>query len=68
MNLAYAYNQIAERLNDGIPLSNKDLKEDMDNLKSAIGGLLCIYDPNDENDCNDLSDKVMLWEVTDGQK
>ena len=63
INLAKTYNRIADQVNFGVPLSNNDLKEDMNDLMSAIGGLLCMYDSNDENDCNDLSDKIKLIEV-----
>jgi len=67
-NLANSYNRIADQLNFGIPLSNNDLKEDMDNLMSAIGGMLCMYDPNNETDCKDLSDEISLIEVRKNEK
>lgn len=54
-NLAQAYNKIAEQLNFGIPLSNIDLMKDMNDLQSAVGALLCMYDDQQSDDCHDLS-------------
>jgi len=63
VNLAKNYNTIAEQLNFGIPLSHKDLQKEMNDLQCSIGALLCMYDPNQETDCKDLSDEITLIEV-----
>jgi hypothetical protein len=62
-NLAISYNKLAEKINYGIALNNNDVKEEMDDLMSAIGGIVCMYDPNEETDCHDLSDEISLLEV-----
>ena len=59
-NLATAYNCVAAQVRDDIVLSQEDLVEPMNDLAAAIGGLLCMYDPNEETDSTDLSDDIQL--------
>lgn len=56
-NLANAYNGLAERYE----FCNFDCEEDkrvfvckINELQSAVGGLLCMYDPECKDDCNDF--------------
>lgn len=60
-NLAHAYNNVAQQLKEGTQNSSEDaLKRSMNDLQSAVGGLLCMYDPSCEDDCNDLSNISLI--------
>lgn len=61
INLANAYNKIAGKVNDDIVLAKEDLADDMNNLRAAIGGLLCMHDPKQDDDCNEID--IELVEV-----
>ena len=53
-NLASAYNRLAlTSLDEG----QRDVMLDLHN---AVVALLCMYDPDDANDCDDLSETVEL--------
>ena len=62
-NLANAYNDLARKVNGDLVISSEDIIDDMHNLQACIGGLLCMYVPEDKDDCNDLSEDVKLIEV-----
>ena len=52
-NLAESYNKCVNAVMDE---SIDQYQERFDDLKSYIGAIMCLYDPDQENDCNDLSD------------
>jgi len=43
--------------------ASQDYPEKMDNLRESIVALLLMHDPEDQEDCNELIDKVKLLEV-----
>lgn len=63
-NIARSYNEMAIKLKD-IPL-DENQKEAIEQLRSNIGGLLCVYD-DEVPDCNDLSEMVELVSI-DGKE
>ena len=62
INLARAYNEVANKLMFEPVIDKEDLVSEMNNLQSAIGGLLCMYE-NGNDDARDLSEDVKLIEV-----
>lgn len=57
-NLANSFNKLAKT-----ELSEEQIIY-MEDLRSCIGGFLCMYADNDE-DCHDLSDVVRLTDLGD---
>lgn len=55
-NLARAYNDLMEVMPD----VNMSQKKAANNLRAAVGALLCIHDPDNPNDCSDLSHRIGL--------
>lgn len=62
INLARAYNSVANKLMFEPVIDKDDLVSEMNDLQSAIGCLLCMYE-NGNNDAKDLSEDVKLIEV-----
>jgi hypothetical protein len=58
--LATAYNSLASHLYDGPEnIDQETLTDQMEDLRSCIGGLLCMYDPTDTEDCNEIHIKLV---------
>lgn len=66
---AFAYDKLARKLNsrideeghlDGFP--SRQIREEMEELRSLIGAVCFCNDANDPNDCNDLTD---WWDEQD---
>ena len=53
-NLAHAYNDVARTIKDEPVLTEEDLRSAMNSLQAAVGGLLCMYDPDVEGDANEI--------------
>ena len=59
-NLSRAYNNLAQLVNEEPTLCKEDVITEMNDLQSAIGALLCMYDPNCDVDANDMSNSINL--------
>ena len=67
--MANSYNSLVRILNTDmegctITTEHDSIEEDINNLRSQIGALLCIYDEKDE-DFDDLSNDVKLIQLHD---
>jgi len=56
-NLAMSFNRLA-KTNIG-----ENQRLEMQDLRNSIVALLCMYDPENPKDCNDLIDTVRLEEL-----
>jgi hypothetical protein len=63
LNIARAFNQMMHKLDDGI-LDDLDYcqMESIDELRSAIGMSLCVYQDGDQS-FRDLSEEIELFEL-----
>jgi hypothetical protein len=63
LNIARAFNQMMNKLDDGI-LDDLDFcqMEAIDELRSAIGMSLCVYQDGDQG-FRDLSEEIELFEL-----
>ena len=55
--LSHAFNAVADVIDIiAIPDSEekKQLQRRMNDLRSNVGGLNCMYDPDQNNDCNEI--------------
>ena len=57
LNLASAYNSLVRSL-EGVDMIEYRRGDKLDAVCAAIGGLLCMYDDSDPDDCNDLSERI----------
>jgi hypothetical protein len=54
-NLSDAYNRVARSLSDGLQNTTEEaLRKRMNDLRSAVVGLNCMYDPEQKDDCNEI--------------
>jgi hypothetical protein len=67
INLARSFNEVVrvvEGNDDGglNPGAMRELREALWDLRANVGGMLCLYDPDCEDDINMLADKITLLE------
>lgn len=56
-NLARSFNRMAETNLD------EHQREEMIHLRQSVAALLCMYDPDNSKDCDELIDSVYLAEI-----